>query len=321
MAVIYQASGLPVGERRDALHAAFDGQTWPLSVGVDNADDVDHYMQAWEFGPASIWQANLTNLSLDRTEKHVRTGPADMFCVARQTSGAGIHDQFDSRYTVGTGHLMLVDMNQPYRYLYDGPAASQALYVPIEALNLPRRVVKEAATRLPASPVYELLSTHINELTSAGDSIAGTEAARTLGESSVELARTLIASAFDGDYARGMMAEVLLPRIKGYIRRHLADRDLTPDTIARAHDISTRKLFRLCGEDDFSLEQWVITHRLEGCRGELARAECRHLPIALIARRWGFGNPSYFARRFRAAYGMSPRAWRYCSASDGHRRV
>ncbi len=33
-------------------------------------------------------------------------------------------------------------------------------------------------------------------------------------------------------------------------------------------------------------------------------------PVAAVARRWGFPDPSWFARRLRAAYGVSPREWR-----------
>jgi AraC-like DNA-binding protein len=161
-----------------------------------------------------------------------------------------------------------------------------------------------------------LFSLHITELANIGDAIAGTDAARAVGESSIDLARTLLASAYDPDYARNMMAEMLLPRVRGYIRQHLCDPDLSADTIALAHGISTRKLFRLCEDADFSLEQWIITNRLQGSHDDLARPESHALSIAAVARRWGFANPSHFARRFRTMYGLSPRAWRNLAAAQ-----
>lgn len=316
MAIIYQATEVPVHEREAVLRSAFDGQSWPTTVDLGNADSADHYMHAWEFGPTSIFQADLTDLRLGRSHKQIRVGPSEMLTIARQQNSVGKHDQFDDRRTVDTGQLMIVDMNEPYQFSYDGRGASQAFYLPLEQMNLPRTVVKEAAARLPASPLYSLFSSHISELTNIGDAIAGTDAASAVGESSIDLARTLIASAYDPDYARNMMAEVLLPRIRGYIRQHLCDPNLSADTIAHAHNISTRKLFRLCEDADFSLEQWIITNRLQGTHDELARPETRALSIAVIARRWGFGNPSYFARRFRTMYGLSPRAWRDLAATQ-----
>lgn len=44
-----------------------------------------------------------------------------------------------------------------------------------------------------------------------------------------------------------------------------------------------------------------------GARADLAD---RHLPIAAVARRWGFKDPTHFTRRFRAAYGVLPSEWR-----------
>jgi AraC-like DNA-binding protein len=34
------------------------------------------------------------------------------------------------------------------------------------------------------------------------------------------------------------------------------------------------------------------------------------MTIAAVARRWGFADATHFARRFRDAYGLSPREWR-----------
>jgi AraC-like DNA-binding protein len=48
--------------------------------------------------------------------------------------------------------------------------------------------------------------------------------------------------------------------------------------------------------------------RLEGARREISRNES--VGIAAVARRWGFTDATHFGRRFRAAYGISPREWR-----------
>lgn len=316
MVSIYQASDHAAGDRESALRAAFDEQTWPITVDLENAASSTHSMHAWEFGQASIFQADITGLNLRRSDKQVRLGTSDVLSIARQRGSVGKHDQFGSQHAVDTGELVLVHNNEPYQFSYDGLGGSQALYLPLDEIKLSRDVLKEAATRLPASPLYRLFSQHIAELTRVGDAITGTDTAHAVGESTIDLARTLLASAYDADYARSMLAEVLLPRIRGYVRQHLSEPSLSPDTIAKAHDISARKLFRLCEDDDFSLEQWIITSRLQGSHDELARPETRDLSIATIARRWGFTNASFFARRFRAMYGLSPRAWRELAAEQ-----
>ena len=51
--------------------------------------------------------------------------------------------------------------------------------------------------------------------------------------------------------------------------------------------------------------------RLSACCAMLANPdESARRPIAEIAQRAGFGGLTQFNRRFRAAYGVSPRAWR-----------
>jgi AraC-like DNA-binding protein len=86
--------------------------------------------------------------------------------------------------------------------------------------------------------------------------------------------------------------------------------DPAAPTIAAAHNISLRHLYKVCAEADLSLEQWIIGERLRGAREELSRPESRQRPIAMIARRWGFRDPTHFTRRFRAVYGMAPSEWR-----------
>jgi len=59
-----------------------------------------------------------------------------------------------------------------------------------------------------------------------------------------------------------------------------------------------------------SLSEWIMTERLEGARRTLA-APTRSTTIGTIARRWGFTDSTHFSRRFRGAYGLSPREWRH----------
>lgn len=67
----------------------------------------------------------------------------------------------------------------------------------------------------------------------------------------------------------------------------------------------------MCAAADFSLEQWTIHQRLEGASRDLSDLAQRDRPIAVVARRWGFSDASYFSRRFRQAFGSTPRDWRH----------
>jgi len=148
--------------------------------------------------------------------------------------------------------------------------------------------------------------------------LTGDPAAAALGTATVELARALLVSAAHADrHSREVLADTLLTRVRAYVRRHLTDPDLTPATIAAAHNVSLRHLYKTCARADLSLEQWIISERLRGAREEPLRPESRQRTVAAIARAWGFRDPTHFTRRFLAASGMTPAEWRRRSAAGG----
>ncbi|WP_442819328.1 AraC family transcriptional regulator [Streptomyces sp. NBC_01236] len=59
-----------------------------------------------------------------------------------------------------------------------------------------------------------------------------------------------------------------------------------------------------------SLEQTIIEQWLEGARSTLASPVGRTRTIGSVARAWGFTDASHFTRRFKEAYGVTPKEWR-----------
>ena len=76
--------------------------------------------------------------------------------------------------------------------------------------------------------------------------------------------------------------------------------------MAAAQHVSLRQLHKAFARGDLSVEQTIIEFRLEAARRALASSACS---IGVVARRCGFVNLSHFSRRFRARYGMTPRAF------------
>ncbi|MGW2277188.1 helix-turn-helix domain-containing protein [Streptomyces sp. NPDC001770] len=108
----------------------------------------------------------------------------------------------------------------------------------------------------------------------------------------------------------------LAARIQDHIELHLAEPDLSPGSIARAHHISVRYLHKLFQEEGTTVSRLIRRRRLEACRRELGRSPHRRLTVAAVAQRWGFVSPSHFSRAFRDAYGMSPSEWQSSAASE-----
>ncbi|MGY1681438.1 helix-turn-helix domain-containing protein [Geodermatophilus sp. SYSU D01176] len=106
----------------------------------------------------------------------------------------------------------------------------------------------------------------------------------------------------------------LLAAVRAHVEEHLADPTLDPRSIAAAHFISVRQLHRLFAGEQETVARYVRRRRLERARAELARSGARELPLAVVAHRCGFADPSVFGRAFRAAYGVTPSRYRALSA-------
>jgi AraC-like DNA-binding protein len=139
---------------------------------------------------------------------------------------------------------------------------------------------------------------------------------RPLGHSALELLRALIMSTTDdGPLRRTVSHESLLDRILTYTDLHCTDPALTPQRVAAAHHISLRTLYRVCGRAEISLEQEIITGRLQAIRRALENPANRHRTITALAFAHGFTNMTFFTRRFRQAYGRTPSEYRRASAA------
>lgn len=111
---------------------------------------------------------------------------------------------------------------------------------------------------------------------------------------------------------------MLLERSKDYIERHLADTDLTPARIASAVHMSSRNLHRIFEVEGLTVGGWIRRRRLDHCRLDLGDSALGRLPVSHIAARWGLWEAAHFSRLFKAAYGMSPSAYRaMCAARAG----
>lgn len=122
----------------------------------------------------------------------------------------------------------------------------------------------------------------------------------------------LVSLAFSGD-ARGSRStarETALRRLKGEIERQLSDPALSPSSAAKGAGISVRYANVLLGEENTSLERYIVQRRLEQCRRALADPLQAHRMIGEIAYGWGFSDHSHFTRRFRDAFGATPGDYR-----------
>ncbi len=86
--------------------------------------------------------------------------------------------------------------------------------------------------------------------------------------------------------------------------------------MAAALKVSVRYLQEVFQEAGKTPSGYIWECRLENAKGELANPFLQSLSIYEIAVRNGFSDLGHFGRRFRAAYGVSPREFRSVRSSS-----
>jgi AraC-like DNA-binding protein len=253
-----------------------------------------------------------------RTRRLISGSADDDHVVVMLLSKGNARVEQDTRdLHVRSGALFVYDRARPLRLTFPHPFQTKSLVLPRHVLGLNesdlRRITaaplgaESAFSTLVTAFLSRLVDTEATYTQRTGESIA---------RNVVDLVQTLADDQPDGAEAdTPTAARMTLLRVRAYIDQHLADPDLTPAAIARAHHISVRYLHKLFQSEDITVSRWIQQRRLEQCRRDLARRQASRLTIAAAAHRWGFTSASHFSRVFRASYGVSPAEWRNTAAS------
>lgn len=271
-------------------------------------------IRAWDLGPLRLDVAECPWLGAELNH-HTET---DAVSIGAYVSGQTAMVLGGQCRTFAPGDINLTDLASPFKSQGGEACAQLTFRFSYAELCLPQAAIRSAAGDLAASPLYELFQAHVLQLYRCLEEDVPASAAESLGAATLELTRAVIATVGQAEVTRNDVAnEGLVTRIEAYVQQHLTDPALSPETIAHAHHISVRQLYKLWSERELSLAEWIMRGRLEGARHDMAKGGSPG--IAAVARQWGFTDPTHFGRRFRAAYGLSPREWR--QAKDAQEAV
>jgi AraC family transcriptional regulator, positive regulator of tynA and feaB len=314
--LVFDAGTLAPRDRLEALNAVIAGSDLPQQVrcadGVLNA----HRTELYQLGPGVHLMRNTGScLLVDRTARHVRLSAPEMVTMGLTIRGRAWLSTPHAEGVIEQGHLDLVNNAQPYSLAQARTAQANtehaALLMDLERLDLPLDVVHAAAPVLRGSPLYELVRNHFAQLSRLSADLDGPARGR-LGWATVQLVRALVTTAAGDSRGTGALHDSLIVRVRGFIDDHLGDPGLDPARIAAAHHVSVRHLYTQWSRagEPCGLAEWIMRRRLDRARGRLADPGCGAQAIAAVANECGFADMAHFSRRFRQAYGVSPRQWR-----------
>jgi AraC-like DNA-binding protein len=312
----FDTATLDERDRADAVSASMLDATLSTSLVHHDPDDVWLRIASVDVGVVDLTHVAASGMDTTRTSRQVADDEVPTIALSLGVGRQGVIEQDGVEISAALSTVNLVELTRPYRSRIPRGTAGWSAKIPLEELALPAGTIARARRGIATSPVHAVFRQHLRTLGSQSAHLDAGMANALLGTATVALARALISSAADEDrLAREALADTLLMRVQAYVRTHLTDPRLTPEAIAAAHHVSVRLLYKTFASAGLSLEQWIIALRLEGARQDLARPDSRQRTIAAVGRHWRFANPSHFTRRFRAAYGMTPREWQALHAA------
>ena len=323
MVRLLDTESLKPHERADAVAAATRSVRVPAVVDHEVDVRIHATIDYWDLGSdLSLMHRTSSGFSLTRGPRQVRTNAEDRLSLTLLSPGRWRFTQADLERVESSPdwHLILVDQSVPYRFIRSGDGTTFAFGVDRSFLGIDEKDVRATAGVLHRSPLHTFVADHLRHLGPVLDQIPPGRTDTMIGTATTELARALIISALtSGVSAAGLPMDGLLTTSQRYIQGHLTDRALTPAAIARVHNVSVRQLYTAWAENDLSLAAYVMAQRLELARRLLTERGVRSRTISAIATECGFVDLPHFSRRFRAAYGLSPREWRHLTSGQRRR--
>ncbi|MGD9526948.1 helix-turn-helix domain-containing protein [Pseudonocardia sp.] len=276
-----------------------------LDIAADRDDQFAGAVTSTALGPLRVAAVDSHDQCCVRTPGLARRDPDAYLQVGLVAAGEAVLHQDGRDAPLRDGDFAIYETTRPFTWELHGDWRLLVFTWPREEVALAEVESQRLTARaLPGSAgLGGIVARMLRELVAAPPELSGAGAVR-LSREVAELVTTVAGEHSDA----GPASEDLLRRVDVYIADHLGDAGLCPETIARAHFVSTRQLHRLFAARGITVSRYVRAQRLDRSRADLvARADAT---VAEVARRWGFGDAASFSRAYRSRFGVPPSAAR-----------
>jgi AraC-like DNA-binding protein len=248
------------------------------------------------------------NSPMDISKNHAT---ADQLFVCRQMAGEVVLEQSSREVALEAGDITVLDPLLPYAGRLFSGSKLLVLKIPRRLLEartgktrqmIARRIRPIAAESSLASSFLAMLPTHAGNLGAAAEEIVADQA--------LDLIAVSFAKAMESKPRVSSARSLALVNLRAAVEARLADPALDAETVAAAAGVSKRYANAVLAQEGTSITRLIQTRRLARCRQALEDPLQGHRTISEIAYGWGFSDMTHFGRRFKAAFGSSPRDYR-----------
>ncbi|NAS22818.1 helix-turn-helix domain-containing protein [Herbidospora sp. NEAU-GS84] len=308
----FRTTDMPVGDRFECWIEHVGRALAPVGGQAKDRENFQGRIRVIALGAVTLVTAAHPALSVRRSGQMIRRHDPEAYQVALIRNGDGLVMKGRQEMAFGSGDLVLVDTSHPFEALRSAKSdrtSSIVVQVPRALLPLsPRAAGSFPWGTLPTRGGIGRVFAHwlMNIDRYSGELTA--DSARALESVTIELLTAVMSCRFDtvGSMSHESGLYILRSQIRDYVEQRLGDPELSPATIAVAHQVSVRRLYQIFEDEEFTLTAWIRRRRLENCYRDLADPRLLSRPVHAVARRWGFLDAAHFSRTFRAVYGMPP---------------
>lgn len=305
--MIQSTSVLPPARQYDWWREAVSDTHLGWDLPRRDAGDFRARFRHQDFGRAQIVHCACDPCHGRRGRHEIGQSHEPSFGLLYILKGRESLNQAGREIVLEAGSFTLWDSTRPIEFGLPDELEKITLLVPQEAVTdlLPM------AADLVMRPISgrrgrgALLTTHLRALAREGAGLPAGLQAPVL-RATLDLLVAAIepeAESGEGAYQRALRA-----RIQDFVLARLNDPALGPELVAASLGLSARQVHRLFNAGGITLDRWIWRQRLQRCRDELKARP--HASISEIAYQWGFSDSAHFSRAFKAAFGLSPRAFR-----------
>jgi AraC family transcriptional activator of tynA and feaB len=241
-----------------------------------------------------------------RTRAKIGRTPTPMFMLMQLRVGHVRFQQLGTEVRVGPGECVLIDGTEPYELECPQPTKAMALRFPADWL---RRWIAQperyAAHLLTGGGWSSALCATVASL-----DINSCEHLALPADALAESIATLLKLAIGPETETSSQRPILFNELLRTLRNRLHEPDLSPPAVAAEHGICTRSVHYVFAKAHTTFVERLMELRLERAHEMLSDAQLFDLPVAEVAARCGFADPSHFARRFRRRFWQSPLQFR-----------
>jgi AraC-like DNA-binding protein len=289
-----------------------DGLFGRAEVNVGNATDFLGSIAHSQLGSLELANVISSREKSHRTARHVGHDSRDRFILVNVRRGSVRLQQGRHDIEMPAGSFTLYASDRPSSWTHDDRTEVANVAIPGAMLRGRLRNFESVLCRPQSDHValWRLTSDFLMSVTAQLKRLPEQAAHSVAGQLFEMIALALEADENGVPLGNAPSRAAVRHQCEAYIRSHLAEAGLDPETVAAAAGISVRSLHRVFRDGDQTVADFIRDARLTASHAMLADSGKARLSIAEIAYRSGFRRQAHFANAFKKRYGFAASEWR-----------